>query len=145
MEGVCEATRRICNKGPRKAGMAKNKEGKLLTKEGEVKARWQEHFTEVLNRPVSEVSTEVETDVVNNSIDIREITRGEIRSEMGGMKSGKAPGIDSIMADLLRVDTDITVQISILQELFNKIWEEERQSQRTGSEGLSSSFPRKET
>ena len=71
MKGVYEATRGLCNEGPRNIGMVKNREGKLLTKEGEVKARWQEHYTEVLNRPVPEVATEVEeTDVVNNSIDI---------------------------------------------------------------------------
>ena len=110
MKGVYEATRRLCNEGPRKTGMVKNKEGKLLTKEGEVKARWQEHFKEVLNRPVPEVATEVEeTDVVNNGIDIGEITRGEIKSALGDIKSGKAPGIDSITADLLRVDTDTTI------------------------------------
>ena len=124
MKGVYEATRRLCNEGPRKTGMVKNKEGKLLTEEGEVKARWQEHFKEVLNRPVPEVATEVEeTDVVNNGIDIGEITREEIKSALGDMKSGKAPGIDSITADLLRVDTDTTIQV--LHELFNKIWEEE--------------------
>ena len=61
--------------------------------------------------------------MVNNSIDIGEITKGEIKSALGDMKSGKAPGIDSITADLLRVDTDTTVQV--LHELFNKIWEEE--------------------
>ena len=38
MKGVYEATRKLCNEGPRKAGMVKNKEGKLLTK-GEIKAR----------------------------------------------------------------------------------------------------------
>ena len=124
MKGVYQATRKLCNKGPRKAGMVKTKEGKLLTKEGEVKARWQEHFTEVLNRPVPEVATVVEEpDVVNNSIDIGEITKGEIRCALGDMKSGKAPSIDSITADFLRVDTDTTVQV--LHELFNKIWEEE--------------------
>ena len=124
MNGVYEATRKLCNEGPRKTGMEKNKGGKLSTKEGEVKARWQEHFTEVLNRPVPEVATVVEEpDVVNNSIDIGEITKREIRSALGDMKSGKAPGIDSITADLLRVDTDTTVQV--LHELFNKIWEEE--------------------
>ena len=49
-----------------------------------------------MNRPVPEVATEVEeTDVVNNGIDIGEITRGEIKSALGDMKSGKAPGIDS--------------------------------------------------
>ena len=77
MQGVYEATRKLCNEGPRKTGMEKNKGGKLSTKEGEVKARWQEHFTEVLNRPVPEVATVAEEpDVVNNSIDIGEITRG---------------------------------------------------------------------
>ena len=60
--------------------------------------------------------------MVNNGIDIREITREEIRSALGDMKSGKAPSIDSITADLLRVDTDTTV--NVLHELFNKIWEE---------------------
>ena len=62
----------------------------------------QEHFTEVLNRPVPEVATEVEeTDVVNNGIDIGELTRGEIKSVLRDVKSGKAPGIDSITEDLL--------------------------------------------
>ena len=39
------------------------------------------------------------------------------------MKSGKPSGIDSITADLLRVDTDTTIKV--LHELFNKIWEDE--------------------
>ena len=39
MKGIYEATRRLCNEGPRKAGMVKNKEGKILTKGGEVKER----------------------------------------------------------------------------------------------------------
>ena len=68
MQGVYESTRKLYNEGPRKAGMVKNKEGK---------ARWQEHFAEVLNRPVPEVATEVEeTDVGNNSIDVGEISKG---------------------------------------------------------------------
>ena len=41
MKGVYEATKRLCDEGPRKAGMVKNKEGKLLTIEGEVKVRRQ--------------------------------------------------------------------------------------------------------
>ena len=36
MKRVYEATSRLCNKGLRKAGMVKSKEGKLLTKEGEI-------------------------------------------------------------------------------------------------------------
>jgi len=45
---------------------------------------------EVLNRPVPNVAAEVaETDVVNDSIDIGEITREEINSAQGDTKSGK--------------------------------------------------------
>ena len=61
--------------------------------------------------------------MVNNSNDREKRTREEIGGALGDMKSGKAPGIDSIMADLLRVDTDTTV--NVLHELFNKTWEEE--------------------
>ena len=81
MQGVYESTRKLYNEGPRKAGMVKNKEGK---------ARWQEHFAEVLNRPVPEVATEVEeTDVINNSIAIGEITRGEVKECIGGHEKWK--------------------------------------------------------
>ena len=40
------------------------------------------------------------------------------------MESGKALGINNIMANLLKADTDITV--NILHGLFNTIVEEER-------------------
>ena len=96
---------------------------------------------EVLNRPVQEVATEVEEpDVVNNSIDIAEITREEIRSALGDMESRKAPGIDSITADLPRVDTDTTV--NVLHELFTKIWEEESVPE-DWSRGLIIKLPKK--
>jgi len=102
MKGVYEATRQLGNEGPRKIGIVKSIEGRLLTKEGEVKARWQKHFMEVLNRPDSEVVAEVDkTNVVNGSIDIGEITREEIKSALGDMGSDKAPGIEGITADLL--------------------------------------------
>ncbi|KAL9971498.1 hypothetical protein ACROYT_G017669 [Oculina patagonica] len=39
------------------------------------------------------------------------------------MKSGKAPGIDNITADLLRADNDTA--ISVLHDLFSTIWKEE--------------------
>ena len=55
---VYEAAR-SWNEGPKNVGMVKSKE-RLLTKEGEVKAIWQEHFIEISNRPVPEVVAEVD-------------------------------------------------------------------------------------
>lgn len=53
------------------------------------------------NSKQAEVTDVDETDVVNDSI--REITREEIKSAFGDVKSGKAPGIDSITADFQRL------------------------------------------
>lgn len=80
---------------------------------------------EVLNRAVpGVVAKEDETNVVNDSIVIGEITRKKIKSALVDMESGKAPGINNIMANLLKADTDITV--NILHGLFNTIGGEER-------------------
>jgi len=46
---------------------------------------------------------------VNDITDIGEVTREETKSVLGDMKSAKTPGIDSITADPLKADTDITV------------------------------------
>jgi len=74
---------------------------------------------EVLNRPVAEAE---EMNEVNDSIKIGAISKDEIRSALGDIKSGKAPGVDNLTADLLRADTDTTV--SVLDDLFNTICEE---------------------
>ena len=99
--------------------------GRLVPNEGEVKAKWQKHFMEVSNRPVPEVIAEVDdTNVITDTIVIVEITiRKEIMSALRETKSGRAPGINNITADLLRADTDTIV--NILYGLFNKIREEE--------------------
>ena len=67
----------------------------------------------ILRRPVPEVRAEVdEINVMNDSIVTVEITiRKKIESTLRETKSGGAPGIDNITADLLRADTDTTVYI----------------------------------
>ena len=62
MKGVYEATRKLCNERQKRVDMVKNREGKLLSKEDEVRKRWQEHFMEVLNRPDLETVAEVVDD-----------------------------------------------------------------------------------
>ena len=133
IKGVYVATRMLCNEGPTKVGMVKKKKGgRLLTKQDEIKARWQEHFMEVLNRPVPGVVAKVdEINVVSDNTVIREITREEIKSALGDMKSGEAPVINNISADLLKA-------VNIRHGPFNI-----QGSLRTGSDSLSSRYPRK--
>ena len=54
MKGVYDGLKKLCNDRPRTVDAVKDKAGKLLTTEAEVKKRWEEHFCEVLNRPVPE-------------------------------------------------------------------------------------------
>lgn len=82
MKGVYDATRRLCNDGPKRVGMVRSKEGRLSTKEDNIKARWPEHFVKVLNRPVSEVTA----DELNDSIDTGGIIRNEIKSSLADME-----------------------------------------------------------
>ena len=44
---------KLCNDRPKNITMVKDKEGRVLTKDDEIRKRWRDHFTEVLNRSVS--------------------------------------------------------------------------------------------
>lgn len=63
-----------------------------------------------------------EGDETNMVKDIGDVTK-EIKGALRDMKNGKAPGIDSITSDLLKADTNTTV--NTLHGLVNTIWEEE--------------------
>ena len=101
--------------------MVKNKDGRMLTNEEEVRQRWKEHFAEVLNRPhpeqVADVLPEAET---IEEIPSGPITKAEIRSAIISMSSGKAPGVDDITTELLKAD--MTSTVNVLHDLFRTIW-----------------------
>ncbi len=121
---VYEATRKLCNDFAKKIGMVKDKNGNLLTDEYKIRDRWKEHFTEVLNREDPESIAEVdEEQEILEDISIEPPTQAEIREALKDMKTGKAPGIDSITTELLRADIDTTVQI--LHQFFTEVWDKE--------------------
>ena len=125
MKGVYEATRRLCNERPKQVDMVKDREGKLLSKEDEVRKRWQEHFIEVLNRPDLETVAEVVDDSdINDEIEEGPVTKLEIKNAMKDMKNGKAAGVDNITVEMMKAGIDITV--NVLHDLLSLIWEEER-------------------
>ena len=97
MKGGYEATRKMCNERPKRVDMVKDREGKLLSKENEVRKRWQKHFMEVLNRPDPEAVAEVVDDGdINEEIEERPVAKLEIKNAIKDMKNGKAAGIDNI-------------------------------------------------
>ena len=101
MKGVYNASRKLCNERPKNITIAKDKEGRLPKKDDEIRKRWTDHFTEVLNRPVSidEAITMQETPT-NEVIETGYITKEEIRRAVGNMKYEKAAGIDSITVEM---------------------------------------------
>ena len=104
--------------------MVKDKEGRLLTKDDEIRKRWRDHFTEVLNRPVPSDEAIIMQDTPTiETTETGYITREEVRRAVGIMKNGKAAEIDSISVEMLKADVDTTT--NVLHELFQKIWDQQ--------------------
>ena len=83
-----------------------------------------EHFQEVLNRPDPPIVFEGATPVTDHQINTDPPTKDEIKKAIKAMKSGKAPGIDNINAELLKVD--IETSATVLTDLFTKMWQNDK-------------------
>jgi len=104
MKGVYDAPRKLCNDRPRNITMVKDKEGKLLSKDNDIRKRWRNHFADVWNRPIPTEQADIaqETPAIDE-IEIGYVTKEEIRKAVRGMKNGKAAGIDSIIVEMLKI------------------------------------------
>ena len=121
-----QAARRLTNKKMRQAAAVKDKHGEVI-KDKEVRLeRWAEHFEEVLVRkaPSNPVTDEETAAEEMREMDTAEIREDEVRQALRKTKSGKAPGMDEIPAELLKASGDTAVQE--LTRLYRKIWKEER-------------------
>ena len=101
----------------------KDKNGKMLSTESEVQCRWQEHFSEVLNRPDPEHPAEVPEEDFLEELNISEepLTKEKIISTVRELKNGKAAGFDEVSPDVLKADPATTADI--LERLLRRIWE----------------------
>jgi len=127
MKGVYDITKRICKERPKQIDSVKDKNGKLLTNEKEVKMRWKEHFHEVLNRPEPENPAEINMEqegVHELEIDVTPPTKDEIRCTIKTIKNGKAPGIDNITAELLKAD--IETATDQIHKITSIVWNTEQ-------------------
>ncbi|XP_033106314.1 uncharacterized protein LOC117108409 [Anneissia japonica] len=96
-------------------------QGKLLTTEAEPDVRWAEHFNEILNRPPPTTQADIQEAEADLEINLEPPTRQEILAAIKSLKTGKAPGLDNLNAELFKEDPDLAAQL--LLPLFSLIWE----------------------
>ena len=98
----------------------RDKEGKLLTSIEEQLQRWCEHFKDVLNRPPPENRPQLSPKEKPLDINIKNVTKTEIRKALKSLKNGKAAGTDNIPAEVLKEGGSSIVDQ--LHYLLNQIW-----------------------
>ena len=120
MSTVFRITRQLCGKPTNRAGLVKDKNGAHITTEKEQSARWVEHFREVLNSPEPETvaSPTPAEETLNICTDVP--SEAEIKKAILKLKRGKSPGIDSIHAEMLLADINLSTRV--FTKLFHNIW-----------------------
>ena len=103
-----------------KAGI-EEKDGKLLIDTVEVKKRWMEHLSELLEGDGREVDMVLEEKEIEEGLS-KEITEEEIRRAIARLNRGKAAGVCGIQGEMLKAGGDTVVRW--LHIIFNIVWEE---------------------
>ena len=100
MSTVYRLTKQLCRNTKANVSIVKDKEGNYLSTEETQAKRWDEHFSEVLNRESATITADTPppTHTPNDDLDIAiEVpTQQEVTQSIQQMKSGKAPGTDNI-------------------------------------------------
>ena len=95
----------------------------LLTDKKQILDRWAEHFNTVLNRPSSinnEAIDRLPQVPINETMDIPPSAE-DVSKAIGQLSSGKAPGSDSIPAEVFKAGgPDMLIRLT---ELFQAMWE----------------------
>ena len=106
--------------------VVKDKQGNVLVKEEDQRARWAEHFKEILNRDEPEETFDFTNDQHQQHIGMRrgKITIEEVTDAIKQTKGNRAPGEDRITADMLKADPHLSAQM--LVKVFNQAWDEEK-------------------
>jgi hypothetical protein len=91
----------------------KDKQGVLITNE-EQSQRWKEHFQEVLNDHGVQTPPDNNQETNPNpvkAISIKPPSKTEIITAIRELKKGKAPGIDNVVPEVLKIDPDLIAKI----------------------------------
>ena len=83
-----------------KIGVIKDRNGRILQDEEQIKNRWKEYFNTLLD--VENERGELE-EVAKTEGPINQISREEIKKAMGKMKLGKVAGPSEVVIELIKV------------------------------------------
>ena len=120
---VYKITKRLCGNYTTHPAPVKGNDGSTITTEREQADRWVEYFCDVLNHPQSNEPADPPPVPDDLNIDTRPPTEAEVKNAIKAMKSGKAPGVDSIHAEMLKAD--LSTATRVLTNLFDTIWDKE--------------------
>ena len=98
----------------------------LLTEREQILERWAEHFNSVLNRPAqinNEAIDRIPQVPINHKLDLPPSEK-EVDRAITQLSSGKAPGSDSIPAEVYKKGGPIT--LTKLTELYQSMWSKEQ-------------------
>ena len=101
-----------------------DKQERLLTTETEQGAKWAEHFSEILNRPPTTIEAKVQDPDADLDVTTATSEKEEILAAIRSLKNGKAPGEESLNAELFKAEPEFAAQV--LQPLFEAIWEKKQ-------------------
>ena len=121
MSTVYKITKQLCGSNTSQPPPIRGKDGIVITTEREQAARWVQHFQEVLNCPPPDELANPQPAQDPLIIDTSPITAIEIKEALKTIRSGKAAGVDSIHAEMLKADP-VTATL-VLVDLFKTIWE----------------------
>ena len=120
MSTVYKITKQICGNTNYRVNPPVTDKGKLLINEEEQERRWTEHFNEMLNRPELQHPADIQPAERYLEIETFPPDKAEIKAAIDTLRNYKAPGTDSLCADVFKTDTETAAEI--LHPLFVEIW-----------------------
>ena len=109
MKRLYDVTRTMSGKRSRPPVPVKNKDGVIITEEQEQRARWVEHFRDILNRPPpTEMPNITPTEERLLNFTVNPPSKAEIEEVLKQLKNGKAAGPDGIPPEALKTDPKTT-------------------------------------
>jgi len=102
-------------------------DGKLLSDRACVAARWQEHFSTLLNRPTQSppdaLVSEAQASTPDSTIDTFPPTITDVYKAMNKIKAGKAPGVCGIYPEYIQHSGSDALRT--LHKIVTQVWKEE--------------------